>query len=275
MLQSTAKAASLGQLGRVVVQAVPNGAAKASAPGASIAKKIAPLSSATPLTSVSLSKTSPGPEGQTRIVSGIGVTTHVRMVHTDMEVPDFSYYRRSSVKDPASKNSDSTAPRHAFTYLMAGSLGVVGAYSAKTVVNQFLTSMSASADVLAMAKIEIKLSDIPEGKNMTFKWRGKPLFIRHRTADEIAKEKAVDPASLRDPQSDEERTKQAEWLVVLGVCTHLGCVPIANAGEFGGYYCPCHGSHYDASGRIRKGPAPLNLEVPEYEFPSDDLLIVG
>ena len=96
---------------------------------------------------------------------------------------------------------------------------------------------------------------------MTFKWRGKPLFIRHRTASEIEAETSIDPATLRDPQADSERVKDPEWLVILGVCTHLGCVPIANAGEFGGYYCPCHGSHYDASGRIRKGPAPLNLEV--------------
>lgn len=102
------------------------------------------------------------------------------MLHSDMEVPDFSYYRRSGVKDPAAKNSDTTSSRHAFTYLMAGGLGVTGAYSAKAIVSQFLTTMSASADVLALAKIEVKLSDIPEGKNMTFKWRGKPLMIRHR-----------------------------------------------------------------------------------------------
>lgn len=135
--------------------------------------------------------------------------------------------------------------------------------------------MSATADVLALAKIEIKLADIPEGKNVTFKWRGKPLFIRHRTAEEIATEQSVAVATLRDPQHDNERTQDAKWLVVLGVCTHLGCVPIANSGDFGGYYCPCHGSHYDASGRIRKGPAPLNLEVPPYSFPEDGLLIVG
>lgn len=135
--------------------------------------------------------------------------------------------------------------------------------------------MSASADVLALAKIEIKLGDIPEGKNVTFKWRGKPLFIRHRTPEEIATEQSVALATLRDPQHDNERTQDAKWLVVLGVCTHLGCVPIANSGDFGGYYCPCHGSHYDASGRIRKGPAPLNLEVPPYSFPEDGLLIVG
>lgn len=135
--------------------------------------------------------------------------------------------------------------------------------------------MSASADVLALAKIEIKLSDIPEGKSVTFKWRGKPLFIRHRTAEEISVEQSVALATLRDAEHDNDRTQKAEWLVVIGVCTHLGCVPIANAGDFGGYYCPCHGSHYDASGRIRKGPAPLNLEVPPYVFPEDDLLIVG
>ena len=144
---------------------------------------------------------------------------------------------------------------------MAGGLGLGGAYAAKSLVSHFVLSWSASQDVLALAKIEVKLGDIPEGKNMTFKWRGKPLFIRHRTAQEIADVAAVDPATLRDPQSDAERVKDSEWLIILGVCTHLGCVPIANAGEFGGYYCPCHGSHYDASGRIRKGPAPLNLEV--------------
>merc|ERR1711892_437935 len=147
----------------------------------------------------------------------------------------------------------------AFSYIMAGGFGLGGAYGAKSIVNQFISTWSASQDVLALAKIEIKLADIPEGKNMTFKWRGKPLFIRHRTAQEI----------------DAERVKEAEWLVILGVCTHLGCVPIANAGEFGGYYCPCHGSHYDASGRIRKGPAPLNLEVPFYEFPEEGMLVVG
>lgn len=135
--------------------------------------------------------------------------------------------------------------------------------------------MSASADVLALAKIEIKLGDIPEGKSVTFKWRGKPLFIRHRTADEIATEQSVSTSTLRDPETDGDRVQRAPWLVVIGVCTHLGCVPIANSGDFGGYYCPCHGSHYDASGRIRKGPAPLNLEVPHYEFPDDNTLIVG
>lgn len=109
---------------------------------------------------------------------------------------------------------------------------------------------------------------------MVFKWRGKPLFVRHRTNEEIEDVRSVDVQSLRDPQDDLERVKDDKWLVLIGVCTHLGCVPISNAGEFGGYYCPCHGSHYDASGRIRKGPAPLNLEVPEHSF-DGNLLIVG
>lgn len=99
-------------------------------------------------------------------------------------------------------------------------------------------------------------------------------YLYCRTSTEISKEEAVDVATLRDPEPDSARVQNPEWLIVVGVCTHLGCVPIANAGEFGGYYCPCHGSHYDASGRIRKGPAPLNLEVPEYVF-QDDLVIVG
>lgn len=248
-----------------------------------------------------------------------------RFAHTDLAVPDFSAYRRDSTKNLKRKNTN-TADRNSFTYLLVGGLfstddpslrivicfcvltgtTVAAAYGAKAVVSQFVKSMSASADVLALAKIEVKLSDIPEGKSVTFKWRGKPLFIRHRTAAEISAEQSVAPSSLRDPQHDnvsemsirqvmivicgilshrinslsfhvlqQERVQKPQWLVVLGVCTHLGCVPIANAGDYGGYYCPCHGSHYDASGRIRKGPAPLNLEVPHYEFPEDNLLVVG
>lgn len=172
-------------------------------------------------------------------------------------------------------------------------------YSAKSIVHQFITSMNASADVLAVAKIEINLNEIAEGQSVTFKWRGKPLFIRHRLPEEIEAVKAVPLNSLRDPQSDEvklyplpllsafnlerlgillflqDRVKVPKWLVLIGVCTHLGCVPIANAGDYGGYYCPCHGSHFDACGRVRQGPAPLNLEVPQYEFLDDHTIIVG
>jgi len=276
-MQSVVRAASLGHLSRASASAVPNTAASvlskepipAAAPGVVVQAPV------TPLTSYSMGKQLPGREGQMRIKSGLGVSTSVRSYHAgNMEVPDFSYYRKGSNSDPTAK-SDASDDRKGFSYLVAGSLGVTGAYTAKSLVSQFVSSWSASQDVLALAKIEIKLADIPEGKNMTFKWRGKPLFIRHRTAAEIEIEQSVDPATLRDPQADGERAKDPEWLVILGVCTHLGCVPIANAGEFGGYYCPCHGSHYDASGRIRKGPAPLNLEVPYYEFPEEGLLVVG
>ncbi|RZC33675.1 UCR TM and/or Rieske domain containing protein [Asbolus verrucosus] len=198
-----------------------------------------------------------------------------RWAHTDIKIPDWTPYRRKSVKCPTAKSSDSEDERKALTYMVAG-IGITASlYGAKAVAFQYVTYMAASADVLALARIEVKLTDIPEGKNMTFKWRGKPLFIKHRTPDEIETERNVDLSTLRDPEHDSDRTKRPEWLVVIGVCTHLGCVPIANAGDWGGYYCPCHGSHYDASGRIRKGPAPLNLEVPEHSFSDEDTLVVG
>jgi len=214
--------------------------------------------------------------GNVLTTSGVMNTVSVRYAHTDIRVPDFSDYRRDAVKEPTARSRDSAPARQSFTYLITGAAtGITGMYCAKTMVTDLVMSMGASADVLALAKIEIKLGDIPEGKNVTLKWRGKPLFVRHRTAEEIDQENKVDVSTLRDPQPDSDRVQKPEWLVVLGVCTHLGCVPIANAGDFGGYYCPCHGSHYDASGRIRKGPAPLNLEVPQYEFPEEDLLLVG
>jgi len=214
------------------------------------------------------------PVNNVHVRAGPATTTQVRFAHTDIQTPDFSAYRRDSTQRPGTK-AQTAEERKAFTYLMVGGCAVASAYSAKAIVHQFIGSMSASADVLALAKIEIKLADIPEGKNVTFKWRGKPLFIRHRTAEEIATEQSVAVGTLRDPQHDNERVQKPKWLVILGVCTHLGCVPISNSGDFGGYYCPCHGSHYDASGRIRKGPAPLNLEVPPYVFPDEGLLIVG
>lgn len=133
--------------------------------------------------------------------------------------------------------------------------------------------MSASADVLALASAEFEIGGIAEGTTMTVKWRGKPVFIRHRTADEIAKEDAVDLASLKDPQTDKDRALDQEWLVVLGICTHLGCVPISGAGDYSGWFCPCHGTHYDVSGRVRKGPAPLNLEIPPYTLTGTKLVV--
>ena len=113
------------------------------------------------------------------------------------------------------------------------------------------------------------------GTNYTVMWQGKPCFIRHRTPEEVKQMKEVNLKELRDPQHDDDRVVKPEWLVVSAICTHLGCVPVAYKGDFRGYFCPCHGSHYDASGRIRKGPAPLNLEVPKYKFPDEDTLIIG
>ncbi|KAH9816759.1 Rieske [2Fe-2S] iron-sulfur domain-containing protein [Melampsora americana] len=174
-------------------------------------------------------------------------------------VPDYSAYRTTS--------EDSG---RAFSYLMVGSMGLVTAAGAKSLVSDFLTNLSASADVLALAKVEVELGNIPEGKNVIIKWRGKPVFIRHRTSSEIDEANSVEITSLRDPQADADRIKKPEWLIMLGVCTHLGCVPIGEAGDYGGWFCPCHGSHYDISGRIRRGPAPLNLEVPSYEFNDEE-----
>jgi len=135
--------------------------------------------------------------------------------------------------------------------------------------------MSASADVLALASAEFDLDEISEGSTITVKWRGKPVFIRHRSAEEIEAEAGVSMAHLRDQETDDDRTIKPQWLVVLGICTHLGCVPLSSAGDYNGWFCPCHGSHYDVSGRIRKGPAPLNLEVPPYKFIEETKILLG
>jgi ubiquinol-cytochrome c reductase iron-sulfur subunit len=182
-----------------------------------------------------------------------------------LKIPSFKKYM--------SKSSPST--NKVFSYFVAGTMGLGSAVGAKATVHDFLTNMAASADVLAQAKVEIALGSIPEGKNVIIKWRGKPVFIRHRTASEIKEANDYDWKTLRDPQPDEDRVQKPEWLIMLGVCTHLGCVPIGEAGDYGGWFCPCHGSHYDISGRIRKGPAPLNLEVPVYSFPDEESLIIG
>jgi len=130
--------------------------------------------------------------------------------------------------------------------------------------------------VMALAAMEVDISSVAEGTATTVKWRGKPVFIRHRTSREIESARADDHASLRDPQTDAERFPTNEkFAVLIGVCTHLGCVPINAAGDYGGWFCPCHGSHYDTSGRIRKGPAPLNLLVPQYKFMSDTRILLG
>ncbi|MCJ1378511.1 hsp70 nucleotide exchange factor fes1 [Xylographa soralifera] len=184
---------------------------------------------------------------------------------TTTKIPDFGHYM----------SKQGSTPNKVFQYFMVGTMGALAAAGAKATVQDFLVNMSASADVLAQAKVEVDLAAIPEGKNVIIKWRGKPVFIRHRTADEIKEAEDVDWHKLRDPQPDEDRVQKPEWLIMLGVCTHLGCVPIGEAGDFGGWFCPCHGSHYDVSGRARKGPAPLNLEIPQYSFAEENSVVIG
>ncbi|XP_047312457.1 cytochrome b-c1 complex subunit Rieske-4, mitochondrial-like [Impatiens glandulifera] len=165
--------------------------------------------------------------------------------------------------------------KKAFTYFVLTGGRFVYASLIRLLVLKFVISMSASKDVLALASLEVDLSSIEPGTTVTVKWRGKPVFIRRRTEDDIKLANSVDISSLRDPQDDSARVKNPEWLVVVGVCTHLGCIPLPNAGDYGGWFCPCHGSHYDISGRIRKGPAPYNLEVPTYSFLEEHKLLVG
>jgi len=191
----------------------------------------------------------------------------------------------AAVKNPTSKivydehNHERYPPgdpsKRAFAYFVLTGGRFVYASLIRLLVLKFVLSMSASKDVLAMASLEVDLSSIEPGSTVTVKWRGKPVFIRRRTEDDIKLANSVDVASLRDPQEDAARVKDPEWLVVVGVCTHLGCIPLPNAGDFGGWFCPCHGSHYDISGRIRKGPAPFNLEVPTYSFLEENKLLVG
>eukprot|EP00249_Psilotum_nudum_P002313 c15296_g1_i1 orf=363-1160(-) len=165
--------------------------------------------------------------------------------------------------------------KRAFTYLVLTGGRFVYASAIRLVILKFILSMSASKDVLALASLEVELANIDLGSTVTVKWRGKPVFIRRRTPEEVKLASSVDIKELRDPQDDSERVLNPEWLVVVGVCTHLGCVPLPNAGDYGGWFCPCHGSHYDVSGRIRKGPAPYNLEVPPYKFMEESKVVIG
>ena len=162
--------------------------------------------------------------------------------------------------------------RRDFLYLATGAFAAVGAAN---VVWPLIDQMNPDASVKALASIEIDLSAIDIGQSITVSWRGKPVFIRRRTQGEIAEARSVSFDTLPDPQGDETRVTKEEWLVMVGICTHLGCVPLGQSGDFNGWFCPCHGSHYDTSGRIRKGPAPKNLEIPPYEFVGDTRIKIG
>lgn len=176
-------------------------------------------------------------------------------------------------------NASDGVRRRDFINVAAVSFAGVGAVAA---VAPLLIQMSPSADVQALSSTEVDISKIQPGQGIKTVWRKQPVFIRNLTPQDIQAAAAVDVSSLRDPQTLADRTKPGKqnWLVTLGVCTHLGCVPLGigegeNKGEYGGYFCPCHGSHYDTAGRIRKGPAPTNLVVPEYSFASDTVIQIG
>ena len=162
--------------------------------------------------------------------------------------------------------------RRDFIFTASYTLGAVGVGAA---VWPLIDQMNPDASVKALSSTEVDVSEVQPGQSITVLWRGKPVFIKRRTEEEIAKARQVDLKELKDPEKDEDRAKNPEWLVMVGICTHLGCVPLGNKGEYDGWFCPCHGSHYDTSGRIRKGPAPTNLEVPKYEFVDSNTIKIG
>ncbi len=167
--------------------------------------------------------------------------------------------------------------RRDFIYIMTGAVGAIGAAA---VAWPFLDTLNPSADVLALSTVEVNLAPVQPGQSITVMWRGKPVFIRRRTPAEIDAAAKVNISELVDPEPDSARVQKPEWLILVGICTHLGCIPSGQKtgdmrGDYNGWFCPCHGSQYDTSGRIRKGPAPKNLEVPTYTFLSDTMIRIG
>ena len=174
-------------------------------------------------------------------------------------------------------DGDDGETRRDFLTLTAIAAGVVGTGIA---VWPLVNSMNPSADVLALSSTEVDLSPIEEGQSVTVIWRGKPVFVRYRTPREIVEAQDVDITELRDPETDAERAPDPQWLVMIGICTHLGCIPKGQKvgepkGDYDGWFCPCHGSHYDSSGRVRKGPAPENLAIPPYQFLDESTIKIG
>ena len=169
--------------------------------------------------------------------------------------------------------SDQKKPkRRDFLFTASYAIGAVGVGVA---VWPLVDQMNPDKSVKALASTEVDVSSIELGKSITVLWRGKPVFIKRRTQQEISEARAVKLEDLKHPEKDEDRAKDPEWLIMVGVCTHLGCVPLGDKGEYNGWFCPCHGSHYDTSGRIRKGPAPTNLEIPKYEFINNNTIKIG
>ncbi|PIZ31619.1 MAG: ubiquinol-cytochrome c reductase iron-sulfur subunit [Alphaproteobacteria bacterium CG_4_10_14_0_8_um_filter_53_9] len=178
---------------------------------------------------------------------------------------------KSGAKDPATKTLDVNEERR---QLLIQTTTVFGAAGAACVAYPFIKTLSPNRDVQAAATLEVDLTTIPEGTSTTVLWQGKPVFIWHRNAEQIAQAAEDDATAAMDPEADAARVQRPEWLVVMGVCTHLGCVPM-KGGEYGGWRCPCHGSQFDNSGRVRHGPAGTNLPVPPYTFVSNDSIVIG
>jgi ubiquinol-cytochrome c reductase iron-sulfur subunit len=171
--------------------------------------------------------------------------------------------------------SSAAHTRRDFLYIATGAVGAVGVAAALT---PLISQMNPDASTIAAgAPVEVDLAPIAEGQIVKVFWRSKPIFIFHRTQKEIDAARNVQVAELRDPQPDSARVKPGHepWLVVIGICTHLGCIPLAHQGDYGGWFCPCHGSQYDTAGRIRQGPAPLNLHLPPYQFLTDTKIRIG
>jgi len=162
--------------------------------------------------------------------------------------------------------------RRDFLFTVTYTIGAVGIGAT---IWPLIDQMNPDSSAKALATTEVDVSSVELGKTITVLWRGKPIFIRRRTKEEIEEASAVDLKDLKDPEKDEDRAKNPEWLIMVGVCTHLGCVPLGEKGEYNGWFCPCHGSHYDTSGRVRKGPAPSNLEIPKYEFIDNNIIKIG
>ena len=162
--------------------------------------------------------------------------------------------------------------RRNFLYISTAAFSAAGAAA---IGIPLVSQMNPDASVKALASTEVDVSSIVPGQSITVLWRGKPVFIRRRTEAEIAEAKEVKIEDLPDPEIDDNRVQNPEWLVMVGICTHLGCIPLGNKGDYNGWFCPCHGSHYDTSGRIRKGPAPTNLEIPDYVFLDDNTIKIG
>jgi ubiquinol-cytochrome c reductase iron-sulfur subunit len=191
-----------------------------------------------------------------------------------------SEFRENKMVDATHHGEGDGQTRREFIYLAAAAVGAVGAAG---VAWALVDSMNPATDTLALSSIDVNLAPIAEGMGVVYMWQGKPVFVRHRTAQEITEAQSVKLSDLIDPSApatDQDRVKKSPWLILIGICTHLGCIPLGNKptdlrGDWGGYLCPCHGSQYDTAGRVRHGPAPLNLAVPPYNFTSDTVVRIG